>query len=149
MVEFRPAGLGVWFVLVLGSLFLSPPSVCSSLPSTMTWAPCPHGVRTRGKNSWWSAYAPFPPRKHCWPLVQVPESLLSIDHWHRPAKLGAIRAGRVAHICQKHWVGHVSLAMFCFFLVCVLLEIARNLQRRIAPCKAGMVGWKPPVERCA
>ena len=26
-----------------------PPSVCSSLPSTMTWAPCPHGVRTRGK----------------------------------------------------------------------------------------------------
>ena len=49
MVEFRPAGLGVWFGLVLGSLFLSPPSVCSSLPSTMTWAPCPHGVRTRGK----------------------------------------------------------------------------------------------------
>ena len=49
MVEFRPAGLGVWFGLVLGSSFLSPPSVCSSLPSTMTWAPCPHGVRTRGK----------------------------------------------------------------------------------------------------
>ena len=37
-----------WF---LGSSFLSPPSVFSSLPSTMTWAPCPHGVRTRGKNS--------------------------------------------------------------------------------------------------
>ena len=52
MVEFRPAGLGVWFGLVLGPSFLSPPSVCSSLPSTMTWAPCPHGVRTRGeKNS--------------------------------------------------------------------------------------------------
>ena len=31
------------------SLFFSPPSDCSSLPSTMTWAPCPHGVRTRGK----------------------------------------------------------------------------------------------------
>ena len=45
MVEFRPAGLGFWFWfgLVLGSSFLSPPSVCSSLP------PCPHGVRTRGK----------------------------------------------------------------------------------------------------
>ena len=51
MVEFRPAGLGVWFGLVLGPSFLSPPSVCSSLPSTMTWAPCPHGVRTRGKKS--------------------------------------------------------------------------------------------------
>ena len=24
---------------------------CSSLPSTMTWAPCPHGVRTRGKKN--------------------------------------------------------------------------------------------------
>ena len=33
------------------SLFFSPPSDCSSLPSTMTWAPCPHGVRTRGKKS--------------------------------------------------------------------------------------------------
>ena len=31
------------------SLYFSPPSDCSSLPSTMTWAPCPHGVRTRGK----------------------------------------------------------------------------------------------------
>ena len=53
--------------------------------------------------SWRSAYAPFPPRKHCWPLVQVLESLLSIDHWHRPAKIGAIWADRVAHICQRHW----------------------------------------------
>ena len=40
--------------------------------------------------SWRSAYAPFPPRKHCWPLVQVLESLLSTNHWHRPAKIGAI-----------------------------------------------------------
>ena len=54
MVETRPVGCGlrsfwlVWFVFVL-SLFFSPPSDCSSLPSTMTWAPCPHGVRTRGK----------------------------------------------------------------------------------------------------
>ena len=40
--------------------------------------------------SWRCAYAPFPLRKHCWSLVQVLESLLSIDHWHRPAKLGAI-----------------------------------------------------------
>ena len=49
MVE-SACGLGClvlgWF---LGSSFLSPPSVFSSLPSTMTWAPCPHGVRTRGK----------------------------------------------------------------------------------------------------
>ena len=44
-------GVLVWFGLVLGSLFLSPPSACSSLPSTMTWAPCPHGVRTRGKKT--------------------------------------------------------------------------------------------------
>ena len=39
------------FGLVFGSSFLSPPSVFSSLPSTMTWAPCPHGVRTRGKKN--------------------------------------------------------------------------------------------------
>ena len=97
--------------------------------------------------SWRSAYAPFPPRKHCWPLVQVLESLLSINHWHRPAKIGAIWADRVAHICQRHWVGHMSLAMFYFFLACILLEVACNLQKRVAPCKAGMVEWKPPVER--
>ena len=35
----------------VSTLFFSPPSDCSSLPSTMTWAPCPHGVRTRGKKS--------------------------------------------------------------------------------------------------
>ena len=28
--------------------------------------------------------------------------------------------------------------MFCFFFVCILLEIARYLQKRIAPCKAGV-----------
>ena len=33
------------------SLSFSPPSDCISLPSMMTWAPCPHGVRTRGKKS--------------------------------------------------------------------------------------------------
>ena len=31
--------------------------------------------------SWRSAYAPFPPRKHCWPLVQVLEII-----GNRPAK---------------------------------------------------------------
>ena len=95
--------------------------------------------------SWRSACAPFPPRKHCWPLVQVLESLLSIDHWHRPAKLGVIRAGRVAHICQKHWVGHMSLAMFYFFLAyrSKLRATCKGASRH----KAGMVGWKPPVER--
>ena len=41
----------------------------------------------------------------------------------------------------------MSLAMFYFFLACILLEVARNLQKRIAPCKAGLVEWKPPVER--
>ena len=50
MVETRPAGCGLFgFGLFWLSLFFSPPSDCSSLPSTMTWAPCPHGVRTRGK----------------------------------------------------------------------------------------------------
>ena len=38
----------VWFVVGL-SLSSSPPSDCISLPSMMTWASCPHGVRTRGK----------------------------------------------------------------------------------------------------
>ena len=84
--------------------------------------------------SWRCAYTPFPLRKHCWSLVPVLESLLSIDHWHRPAKLGAIRTSRVAHICQ----GHMSFAMFCFFFVCILLEIACYLQKRMAPCKAGV-----------
>ena len=50
MVETRPVGFGLFgFGLFWLSLFFSPPSDCSSLPSTMTWAPCPHGVRTRGK----------------------------------------------------------------------------------------------------
>ena len=44
---------GLWLVfvwLVVGfSLSYSPPSDCISPPSMMTWAPCPHGVRTRGK----------------------------------------------------------------------------------------------------
>ena len=59
MVE-SACGLGClvlgWF---LGSSFLSPPSVFSSLPSTMTWAPCPHGVRTRGKNALLQAVRTF------------------------------------------------------------------------------------------
>ena len=41
--------VGCWFFVVGLSLFLSPPSDCFSLPSMMTWAPCPHGVRARGK----------------------------------------------------------------------------------------------------
>ena len=50
MVETRPVGsvLFVWFVVGL-FLSFSPPSDCFSFPSMMTWAPCPHGVRTRGK----------------------------------------------------------------------------------------------------
>ena len=50
MVETRPVGCGLLgFGLCWLSLFFSPPSDCSSLPSTMTWAPCPHGVRTHEK----------------------------------------------------------------------------------------------------
>ena len=79
--------------------------------------------------------------------MQDLESLLSIDHWHLPAKIGAMWADRIAHICQRRWVGHMSLAMFCFSLVCVLLEVARNLQKHVAQYKAGMVGWRPPVAR--
>ena len=37
-----------WFVVGL-SVSFSPPSDCISFPSMMTWAPCPHGIRTRGK----------------------------------------------------------------------------------------------------
>ena len=48
------------FDLSPGLKFFSPPSDCSSLPSTMTWAPCPHGVRTRGKKGWlWQATVLF------------------------------------------------------------------------------------------
>ena len=52
MVE-SACGLGC---LVLGwffGVFVPFSTIClSSLPSTMTWAPCPHGVRTRGKKQW-------------------------------------------------------------------------------------------------
>ena len=40
----------VWFVVGL-SLSFSPPSDCFSLPSMMTWAPCPHGVRISWKKT--------------------------------------------------------------------------------------------------
>ena len=41
MVETRPAGGGLFgFGLFWLSLFFSPPSDYSFLPSTMTWAPC-------------------------------------------------------------------------------------------------------------
>ena len=50
MVETRPVG-SVWFVWFVVGLFLSfsPPSDCFPFSSKMTWAPCPHGLRTRGK----------------------------------------------------------------------------------------------------
>ena len=77
MVE-SACGLGClvlgWF---LGSSFLSPPSVFSSLPSTMTWAPCPHGVRTRGKKQTYSS-STF---AHCSQLQQLclPRMLRTIE----------------------------------------------------------------------
>ena len=59
MVETR-----LWAVVcgcfVVGlSLSFSPPSDCFSLPSMMTWAPCPHGVRTRGKKEALRAWCVF------------------------------------------------------------------------------------------
>ena len=52
------------------------------------------------------------------------------------------------NVCTFHLqVGHMSLAMFDFFLACTLLEVVCSLQKRIAPCKAELVEWKPPVER--
>ena len=54
MVETWPVGFGLFGLGCVGFLFFSPPSDCSSLPSTMTWAPCPHGVRTRGKKTYLS-----------------------------------------------------------------------------------------------
>ena len=49
MVETRPVAVVclVWVVLVVLVLFST--IRLFFLPSTMTWAPCPHGVRTRGK----------------------------------------------------------------------------------------------------
>ena len=50
MVETRPVGF-VLGCLVCCWLLLSssPPSDSFFFPSMMTWAPCPHGVRTCGK----------------------------------------------------------------------------------------------------
>ena len=36
------------------------------------------------------------------------------------------------------FVKGMSFAMFCFFFVCILLKIACYLQKRMAPCKAGV-----------
>ena len=57
MVETRPVGPWLWCSLVLCGVgfpcsFLHHLTVLS-LPSTMTWAPCPHGVRTREKKHTW------------------------------------------------------------------------------------------------
>ena len=61
--------------------------------------------------------------------MQVVESLLSINHWHRLAKIGAIWADRVAHICQRHLVGHVPRHVLLF----PCLRIARSC---VQPAKA-------------
>ena len=61
MVESRPVGFGCLFWFVVGlSVSFSPPSDCISFPSMMTWAPCPHGIRTRGKKRaiWASGRSP-------------------------------------------------------------------------------------------
>ena len=58
MVEARPAGCGLFGCgLFWLSLFFSPPSDRSSLPSTMTWAPCPHGVQKNSGLLWTQAKA--------------------------------------------------------------------------------------------
>ena len=51
MVE-SACGLGCLFLGWFFGVFVPFSTIClSSLPSTMTWAPCPHGVRTRGKKN--------------------------------------------------------------------------------------------------
>ena len=84
MVETRPVGCGLFvFGLFWLSLFFSPPSDCSSLPSTMTWEPCPHGVRTRGKKI----------------LAARPPAL--IVHWtFAKAQSAAERSGEAGQHCE-------------------------------------------------
>ena len=100
----------------------------------------------RGRRSYYLVFAHFPYRcllSVC--LSTIPaalallvfaglESLLSIDHWLLPTTLGAAWTRRVTHLCQ----GHVSFAMRCLFFAFTLLESANRLQKRIAPCTAGV-----------
>ena len=51
-----------WFVVGL-SVSFSPPSDCISFPSMMTWAPCPHGIRTRGKKVPLAVHVPMNPEE--------------------------------------------------------------------------------------
>ena len=57
MVETRPVGLLLYFWVAFVVLVLFSTIRLFFLPSTMTWAPCPHGVRTRGKKSFCSFFS--------------------------------------------------------------------------------------------
>ena len=134
---------GLWFAVVfclLGCLCpFSPPSDCFSLPSMMTWAPCPHGVRTRGKKTPCLIFC----CQHfvlCWTCFRrgrtIAEAITLICR-------GGGSTVTVFHVrvvflrlllCQ----GHMSFAMCCFFFVHTVLENAYCLQQRIAPCKVGV-----------
>ena len=114
MVETRPVGPGFWcFVCLVWcwvSLFLSPPSDCSSLPSTMTWAPCPHGVRTRGKKS---------------------------DHWHLSTALGTAWTGQVIQFVQAHW--SFAMCSFFFPLLAPSSKVRAYRMIRMGGTSCGRV----------
>ena len=82
---------------------------------------------------WRCVYPRFRLRKPYRSLAQVLGSHLSKDDWYRPAKLGAVWTRRVTHICQGHVLHHVLLSL-CLFV----LKSAHYLQKRMAPCKAGV-----------
>ena len=77
------------------SLFFSPPSDCSSLPSTMTWTPCPHGVRTRGKTNC-ASHDSLPAGASASPTVVRPATGLS-----RRIHQGKVRRSRLVLAAQS------------------------------------------------
>ena len=88
----------VWFVVGL-SLSFSPPSDCISLPSMMTWASCPHGVRTRGTSRW--AFPTCSPCTLHWSCLPTARQGLRAEHCRlrprgkgKPAAVGQL-GGRV------------------------------------------------------
>ena len=87
MVETWPLGCGWRLVFVVGlSLFLSPPSDCISLPSMMTSAPCPHGVRTRGKKTRRSRWASSLPAVSTAPPQGMDPASRSTAHRSSPTR---------------------------------------------------------------
>ena len=86
------------------SLFFSPPSDCSSLPSTMTWAPCPHGVRTRGKkccacHEFWCISVCVVTKPRLPRTLRV--NLHKLYQWDRPATTADNRRQRNTYSLQR------------------------------------------------